>query len=101
MNLSNHDICPSSRARGDYPVAFLPQKIAPAAPAVAASGEQMFINTIAPNGRNDPEFGKIGTDRIVATPLLRHRCDDALWTRAVSVNPLNARMKGLPTRGMY
>jgi hypothetical protein len=55
----------------------------------------------APNGRNDPEFGKIGTDRIVATPLLRHRCDDALWTCAVSVNPLNARMKGLPTRGMY
>jgi hypothetical protein len=35
----------------------------------------MFINTIAPNGRNDPEFGKIGTDRIVATPLRRCAVD--------------------------
>jgi hypothetical protein len=27
------------------------------------------FNTIAPDRRNDPEFGKIGIDRIVAIPL--------------------------------
>jgi len=55
-----------------------------------------MFNAIAPDRRNDPGYAKIGTD-----PLLRYRCNDGLWIRAVLVNPLNAQMKGLLTQGMY
>jgi hypothetical protein len=33
--------------------------------------------------------------------MLRYRCDNGLWMRAVSANPLIGRQKNLSTRGMY
>ncbi len=68
---------------------------------VEARGAGSDILDRRPRPSKNRQHLRTGRKQPARIAMLRYRCDDGLWIRAVSVNPLNAGMKGLPTRGMY
>jgi hypothetical protein len=68
---------------------------------VEARGAGSDILDRRPRPSKNRQHLRTGRKQPARIAMLRYRCGDGLWIRAVSVNPLNAGMKGLPTRGMY